>query len=121
MRLINADALIKTIGSHCYPVRQENNSIEPGMTLVGIIQAVQEQPTIEPEHKRGKWVPVDSFSAFGGDQETWMAHGNPAAFHYCSECKMQAHVNEFGEELLTSFCPDCGADMTVEDTNEQTD
>lgn len=51
MRLIDADALIETINRHCYPVRQENNSIEPGMTLVGIIQAIQEQPTIEPPKK----------------------------------------------------------------------
>lgn len=51
MRLIDADALIKTIDSHCYPVRQENNSFEPGMTVAGILQAIQEQSTIEPPKK----------------------------------------------------------------------
>ena len=66
------------------------------------------------ERKKGKWIPVDSFSAFGGDEATWMAHGNPIAYYYCSECKNQAYAGEDGESLLTDFCPNCGADMRGE-------
>ena len=61
--------------------------------------------------KHGKWIPVDSYSAFGGEESAWMAHGNPVAYHYCSECKNQCYVNEEGEELLTDYCPNCGARM----------
>ena len=61
--------------------------------------------------KYGRWIPVDACSAFGGDESTWMAHGNPIAFYYCSECMNQAYVDEFGDSLLTKFCPNCGADM----------
>ena len=61
--------------------------------------------------KHGRWIPVDSYSAFGGDESTWMAHGNSIAYYYCSECKNQAYADEFGDSLLTKFCPDCGADM----------
>ena len=68
-------------------------------------------PTIEPERKKGKWIPVDSFSAFGGDEITWEAHGNPIAFYYCSECKEQAYANENGESILSRFCPNCGYQM----------
>lgn len=68
----------------------------------------------KPERKKGKWIPVDSFSAFGGDEAMWMAHGNPVAFYYCSECKEQAYAGEDGESLLTDFCPSCGADMRGE-------
>ena len=70
-----------------------------------------QKPSAQPEPKRGKWIPVDSFTAFGGDEATWMTHGNPTAFHYCSVCKGQAYAGEDGESLLTDFCPNCGADM----------
>ena len=63
------------------------------------------------EPKRGEWIAVSSYDAFGGSEELWNAHGNPTAFHYCSKCKAQSYVNEFGEELLTDFCPNCGARM----------
>lgn len=64
-----------------------------------------------PERKTGRWIPVDCYSACGGDEVTWMAHGNPTAFYYCSECKEQCYAGEDGESLLTSFCPCCGAKM----------
>lgn len=54
MRLIDADALIETINRHCYPVQHDMTSIEPGMTRIGILQAIQEQLTVEPE----RWIPV---------------------------------------------------------------
>lgn len=106
MRLIDADALIKTIGSHCYPVRQEDNSIEPGMTWYGIMQAIYEQPTIKPERIKGVWK-RDMFSPY---------------LVRCSVCgKMAPHYSETEKYLLSPFCMFCGTDMTVEDTNEQTD
>lgn len=60
---------------------------------------------------KGEWVPVYAYEAFGGDYITWQEHGNPIAFHYCSNCKGQSYAGEDGEELLTDFCPHCGADM----------
>lgn len=61
--------------------------------------------------KHGRWIAVSSFDAYGGDEEAWMAHGNPAAYHYCSECKNEAYLNEEGKEILSDYCPFCGADM----------
>ena len=55
MRLIGADALMETINRQCYPVQHDMTSIEPGMTRIGILQAIQEQPTIEPGPQ---WIPV---------------------------------------------------------------
>lgn len=69
---------------------------------------------------RGRWVAVDSYSAFGGDVATWGAHGNPTAFWYCSFCREQNYVGEDGESLLTDFCPHCGADMREEEQDENT-
>lgn len=28
-------------------------------------------PSVQSERKKGKWIPVDSYSAFGGDKVTW--------------------------------------------------
>ena len=78
------------------------------------ITVLDAQPTIEPERKVGKWIPVDSYSACGGDEATWMVHGNPIAFYYCSECKEQAYADENGESILSKFCPNCGAEMKEE-------
>ena len=79
-----------------------------------IDNAISELPSAQPERKKGRWIPVDSYSAFGGDEATWIAHGNPVAFYYCSECKEQAYAGEDGEPLLTAYCPNCGADMRGE-------
>ena len=80
----------------------------------GLIKAhkiIADLPPAQPERKNGRWIPVGSYSAFGGDEATWVAHGNPVAFYYCSECKEQAYAGEDGEPLLTAYCPNCGADM----------
>lgn len=114
MRIIDVDALIEKLG-----IAKECNDCEHDEEpycrwkpdVVDICEAINDTPTIEPERKTGKWIPVDSFSAFGGDEATWMAHGNPIAFYYCSECREQAYAGEDGESLLTKFCPNCGAKL----------
>jgi len=90
MRLIDADALMEMINRHCYPVQHDMTSIEPGMTLVGIIQAVQEQPIVESERKKGKWTDDNA----------------------CPFCGFQPWYERDIHTL--SFCPNCGADMRGE-------
>ena len=80
-------------------------------SLVAFRETLEYIPSVQPERPKGEWIPVDSYSAFGGDEATWMAHGNPVAFYYCSECKEQAYAGEDGESLITDYCPNCGADM----------
>ena len=82
--------------------------------LIAVRDRLKALPSAQPERKKGRWIPVDSYSAFGGDEATWMAHGNPVAFYYCSECKEEAYAGEDGEPLLTNYCPNCGADMRGE-------
>ena len=82
--------------------------------VANVWQQLKDLPSAQPEQKKGEWIPVDSFSAFGGDESMWMAHGNPVAFYYCSNCKEQAYTGEDGQSLITDFCPFCGADLRGE-------
>ena len=66
---------------------------------------------VAPKQRTGHWIPVDSYTAYGGDEVTWMAHGNPVAFHYCSACKEHAYAGEDGDDILSNFCPHCGVKM----------
>ena len=105
MRLIDADAIVYT---HAIA-----RSIDDGHNwneLCVTKDEIEDIPSAEP--KRGEWIPVDSYTAFGGDEMTWLAHGNPIAYHYCSECKNHAYALEDGEDLLSDFCTNCGAEMT---------
>lgn len=70
------------------------------------------------DRPQGEWIEVRAFDALGGDEAAWMAHGNPIAFHYCSECKEQTRLDEFGEEMLSKYCPNCGAKMDGEREGE---
>ena len=99
MRLIDGDALIAWIKESQHMTSKMRN----------IICKVETMPSAD--RPQGEWLAVSSYDAFGGSEELWNAHGNPTAFHYCSKCKAQSYVNEFGEELLTDYCPNCGAQM----------
>lgn len=58
------------------------------------------------EVRHGRWAEYD-----GADK----------GFHYCSECKGQAFNYEDGEvvvEVLSDWCPHCGARMDKEDEHE---
>ena len=76
-----------------------------------LVDSLEALPSAQPECKTGRWIPVDSYTAFGGDEMAWLAHGNPIAYHYCSECKNHAYALEDGEDLLSDFCPNCGSPM----------
>ena len=54
MRLIDADALMEVIREHDYPLRNHFNSTDNGMFTIGVQQAVDEAPTIDPV----KWISV---------------------------------------------------------------
>jgi hypothetical protein len=68
-------------------------------------QLIDEQPTVEPERRLGKWVAVGE------------------CYVKCSECGLETTKNElrgialFGENE-PYFCPNCGADMRGQNENE---
>lgn len=102
MRPIDADTFAKRAYEVAYPVVHGYNEHERGLTLMGIAQLLDEQPTIESELKRGRWEITDAYP-----------HNV-----YCSECYTrfaQTHwaVWEDGS-LPRKFCPNCGARMESE-------
>ena len=51
MRLIDADKLIKTIEENDYMLCDEIGSDDRGMFTIGIMQAIDEQPSVQQWHK----------------------------------------------------------------------
>lgn len=83
-----------------------------GLTSPLIIRSLKKLPTADVvERKRGYWEPVKCREMFGGDPEAWYGHGDPIACHLCSNCHGYPQFDDDGNEALTSFCPNCGADM----------
>ena len=97
MRLIDADALKETIAKNVYLVADFFNSRDYGMFWTGGIEkAIDEQPTIKPERKKGKWI---------DGKLDW--HGI-AMERYCSEC---GQLLTSAKTVHMNFCPNCGADI----------
>lgn len=89
MRLIDADALKKEVDNfpNCY------NGWSDTYDKAYIIGAIEEQPSIDIEPKRGEWEERPS--------EDWISIRR----WYCSEC------GEWQTYGMTNYCPNCGADM----------
>ena len=90
MRLIDADELKIDYGftwDDITPTHEE------------LYALIDRQPTIEPERKKGKWI-----------RENIVLTSNPPQYKWhCSECGRMVHW--FTAEVLTDYCPNCGADM----------
>ena len=105
MRCIDADTLKKSVLDlhDCY------NGFSDTYDKACIIGVIDEEPTIEPEHKTGEWI--------------WDENGmdwNLGAWK-CSECKTKAETWWATQNKVHplrcsggNFCGVCGADMRVE-------
>lgn len=97
MRLIDADAFKEYMRKaleetkDCYPDKGEwaEDITEQ------FCKDIDDQPTVEPERKKGKWIPVT----------------NGRGRHCCDRCNGYAPSYMNGDEHLSDFCPNCGADM----------
>ena len=101
-RLIDADALMKTLGitdmdcDKCAWCDKEWSRCKRGSDFEDACCAIENAPTIE-ERKRGEWIPEFDGKFTGG-----------AYWFSCSKCKrIVPEVRNGG----WNFCPNCGADM----------
>lgn len=79
---------------HCNPHRDTSTQWDDAMECA--IKALE-----EPERKTGKWIPVM----------------NGRGRHCCNRCNGYAPSYKNGDENLSDFCPDCGADMRTKETD----
>lgn len=70
---------------------------------------------LKQERPKGEWEALTASEVCGWNPE--FAGRDPIFLHRCSICKHDVYVNEFGEEILSDFCPFCGADMRGEEDN----
>lgn len=85
--LISRQAAIDFIKDHSYPVCYDRTSIERGMTLTGIEEALSEIPIVQFEQKLGQWI--------------LNKHTDTVLCSQCGKC--------YGDEY--NYCPNCGAKM----------
>ena len=116
MRAIDADEFIKklnlAISMMSGMMKMLNAEDDEGLQMElkayrEIRDGIKEEPTIEPERKKGRWIPLQLPMAYPPYQ--------------CDCCFGNAPMVETGklmnrhlEALLTDFCPTCGADMRGE-------
>ena len=86
MRLIDADAMLARLEEW-----NTNDSMDKALYNFALCR-INEQPTIEPERKKGRWIPVT----------------NGRGGHECDQCHEYAPSWATGEEHLTKYCPNCG-------------
>ena len=96
MRCIDADALRDRLQNLGYDDWNQGATTTWAEAFNECADMVDEQPTIEPQRKKGKWI-----------DRGWSGDGRGNSWHEweCSECK---HITKGAK---WDFCPNCGADM----------
>lgn len=76
--------------------------------LKAVLYELRFLPSAQPERNKGEWVPLQS--------------STDNLYYQCSCCLSNAPMVETGclankslEALLTNFCPNCGAELKVEE------
>lgn len=115
MRLIDADAFVQFLKDAVIIQGYENLKIDGLLTVADVIEAIisdldgtsiagyKNAPTIEPEQKKGKWLP-DNNNYY---EERFI----------CSVCGKSYKVDTCMGKPMWDFCP-CGADMRKEGDHE---
>lgn len=102
VRLIDANAAADKIMRETENRADDLNMIGIAL-MIGIARMLRDEtdfPTIEPEVRHGRWVPIE-YDSYADGAPVWDKWE-------CSECGHE-HIGE--EDTKTAFCPDCGARM----------
>ena len=73
-----------------------------------VLAAIKGLPPVTPKQRTGYWYPVGMVEAVGGESAQW---GSAIAYHKCSVCNEQALRDDYEQEVLSEWCPHCGAKM----------
>lgn len=102
MRLIDENAIIKMLNTMDRYTSEELTLCDTDKTFPknevfivdDVYEGLDELPTIEPERKRGKWIPENR---------------TMDAFWVCSSCGFPSEAH--AANILYKYCPNCGAKM----------
>lgn len=86
---------------------RENGHKESAADACLIQDGIIQLPPAQPQ-RTGHWIPVGVAEVVGGESAQW---GSAIAYHKCSECDEQALRDDFEQEVLSKWCPHCGANM----------
>ena len=104
MRLIDADVIISQCKEYSNLLKYDGTTDREWALVKRMILMINEQPTIEPQRKKGQWTPKFNGMFKGG-----------AYWFKCSECeRIVPEVRNGG----WNYCPNCGADMREEGADE---
>ena len=100
MRLIDADALERVLDMiPCADIKNMDGQAYVLVRLSQVYNVIKNAPTIEPERKKGKWLP---------DNNNYIEER-----FICSVCGRSYKVDTCMGKPMWDFCP-CGADMRGE-------
>lgn len=88
-----------------------------GDMMRDVIKIYRELPTAEQIRMCGYWKPFTMSEVTGYDPRL-SSMGDPVFCYCCSVCGCDAYLGEDGQDLLTDFCPHCGADMRGKEQHE---
>lgn len=97
--LISRQAAIELIKNNSYTIIHNLNVVEKGMTLYGIIQALEYLPSVQPKTGWWKHVEIESNKSDTGYFMLPLCE--------CSVCDIYV-------EQESNYCPHCGAKMKGE-------
>ena len=105
MRLGDLDALKEVITANHYLLSSRNNSIDYGMFTTGIIQAIDNAPTVEYPFYQEAYQTGYEEGKNERPQGKWIVKSNGTTHYYaCDKCGSAGDIQD-------KFCRECGADM----------
>ena len=116
VRPIDANALMDTIRQHEYQLAAQRGTVDYGMFTIGIQQAVDEQPTINPDNLRphGRWIHLKDDVVSNRFHCSECGHAEASRYSINRRpdgaCKADGHGNFYYPPKM-NYCPNCGAMM----------
>ena len=101
--LISREALKKVITANHYLLSARNNSIDYGMFTTGIMQAIDNAPTVEP--KQVEWIPV-TYRPMTEEEEKELCENfgiKEGSLKDWEKKVFTCRLPDDGQEILTSF------------------